>query len=99
MKNIKNVEMVVAPRDPHYVWDAFRVHNFIPSFPLLNMKRMDPFLLLDYNSKFFFPATDFPRWVWAHPHRWFETVTVLYKWKVEHRDNHWWGWIIEEWEV
>lgn len=95
----KNIELVVAPRDPYYVWNGFRVHNFIPSFPLLNMKRMDPFLLLDYNSKYFFTASKVPRWVWLHPHRGFETVSIAYKGRIEHRDNHWWWWVISEGEV
>lgn len=95
----RDIEIVVAARDPHYVWDGFRVHNFIPSFPLLNMNRMNPFLFLDYNSKFYFPATSDPRWVEAHPHRWFETVTILYSWKVSHKDSEWNFWTIEEWEA
>ena len=27
----KQVEMVLAPKQPHFVGDGFRVHNFIPS--------------------------------------------------------------------
>lgn len=81
----KNIEVVVAPQSPHFVGDGFRVHNFIPSS--LGMRRMDPFIMMDYNSKFYFPPTDKPRGVSVHPHRGFETVTIAYKGKVAHHDS------------
>ena len=83
----KNIEIVVAPREPHYVGDGFRVHSFIPSGYRLDMERMDPFILLDYNSPFYFPPTDKPRGVSVHPHRGFETVTIAYQGKVAHHDS------------
>lgn len=83
----KQIEIVVAPKDPHYVGDGFRVHNFIPSGYRLDMERMDPFILLDYNSPFYFPPTDKPRGVSVHPHRGFETVTIAYQGKVAHHDS------------
>src|SRR5690606_4333702 len=82
-----NIEIVVAPSEPHYVGDGFRVHNFIPSGYRLDMERMDPFILLDYNSPFYFPPTDRPRGVSVHPHRGFETVTIAYQGKVAHHDS------------
>ncbi|RTE52226.1 pirin family protein [Arenibacter aquaticus] len=83
----KNIEVVVAPREPHFVGDGFRVHNFIPSGYHLDMQRMDPFILLDYNSPYYFPPTDTPRGVSVHPHRGFETVTIAYQGKVAHHDS------------
>lgn len=83
----KNVEIVIAPPNPHFVGDGFRVHNFIPSGHSLNMQRMTPFIMLDYNSEFYFPPTDKPRGVSVHPHRGFETVTIAYKGKVAHHDS------------
>jgi redox-sensitive bicupin YhaK (pirin superfamily) len=83
----KNIEIVLAPPAPHMVGDGFRVHNFIPSGRNLDMQRMSPFLLMDYNSKFYFPPTDQPRGVSVHPHRGFETVTIAYKGKVAHHDS------------
>jgi len=50
----KNIELVAAPREPHFVGDGFRVHNFIPSGYHLDMERMSPFIMLDYNSKYNF---------------------------------------------
>lgn len=84
---IKPIERVYSPAPPHFVGDGFRVHNFIPSGYLMDMKRMSPFVMLDYNSKFYFPPTDQPRGVGVHPHRGFETVTIAYKGKVAHHDS------------
>lgn len=83
----RNIEVVVAPREAHYVGDGFRVHNFIPSGYHLDMERMNPFIMMDYNSKFYFPPSDKPRGVGVHPHRGFETVTIAYKGNVAHHDS------------
>lgn len=93
---IKHVEMIATPSEPHYVGDGFRVHNFIPSYHRMDMKRMDPFLMLDYNSKFVFPPSEEPRGVDVHPHRGFETVTIAYKGRIEHHDSSGGGGIIGE---
>lgn len=95
----KNIELIATPKPPHFVGDCFRVHNFIPSGYHLDMKRMDPFLMLDYNSKFHFSGTDTPRGVGVHPHRGFETVTIAYKGRVEHGDSAGGGGIIGEGDV
>lgn len=96
---IRTVEMVAKPSEPHYVGDGFRVHNFIPSHPKLNMQRMNPFIMLDYNSKFTFPPSKRPKGVGVHPHRGFETVTIAYKGKVQHHDSAGGGGIIGEGDV
>lgn len=83
----RSVEAIIAPPPVHFVGDGFRVHNFIPGSGRLSMQRMSPFIMLDYNSKFYFPPTEAPRGVGVHPHRGFETVTIAYKGKVEHHDS------------
>jgi len=60
---------------------------------------MDPFIMLDYNSKYYFPPTDKPRGVGVHPHRGFETVTIAYKGKVAHHDSGGGGGVIAEGDV
>ncbi|ASW74555.1 short-chain dehydrogenase [Chryseobacterium piperi] len=95
----KKVEIVVSPKPAHFVGDGFRVHNFIPSAYRLDMKRMDPFIMLDYNSKFHFNGSDKPRGVGVHPHRGFETVTIAYQGKVEHHDSSGGGGVIGEGDV
>ena len=97
--SIKNVEMVLAPREPHYVGDGFRVHNFIPSGYGLTMQRMDPFIMLDYASRYHFPPTGKPKGVGVHPHRGFETVTIAYKGSVAHHDSAGGGGEIKEGDV
>ena len=95
----RKIEVVVPPGEPHFVGDGFRVHNFIPGAYRLDMKRMDPFIMLDYNSRFYFPPSDKPRGVSVHPHRGFETVTIAYKGKVAHHDSSGGGGVIGEGDV
>lgn len=95
----KKVELVAAPAQPHFVGDGFRVHNFIPSAYDLEMERMNPIIVLDYNSKFYFPASDKPRGVGVHPHKGFETVTIAYKGRIAHHDSSGGGGIIGEGDV
>jgi len=63
----RNIEVIVPPREPHFVGDGFRVHNFIPGSHGLTMQRMDPFIMLDYNSKYYFTPSKEPRGVGVHP--------------------------------
>lgn len=93
----RSIEKVTKPGTPHFVGDGFRVHNFIPGTS--TMKRMDPFIMLDYNSKYHFPPTNIPKGVGVHPHRGFETVTIAYKGRVEHGDSSGGGGIIGEGDV
>jgi len=95
----KQVEIVLAPKQPHFVGDGFRVHNFIPSGYGLTMERMDPFIMLDYASRYHFPPTGKPKGVGVHPHRGFETVTIAYKGSVAHHDSAGGGGEIKEGDV
>lgn len=95
----RSIEAVVSPPAPHFVGDGFRVHNFIPGTNRMSMKRMDPFILLDYNSKYYFSPTDTPRGVGVHPHRGFETVTIAYEGKVAHHDSSGGGGVIDKGDV
>jgi redox-sensitive bicupin YhaK (pirin superfamily) len=63
------------------------------------MQRMSPFIMLDYNSKFYFPPSKTPKGVGVHPHRGFETVTIAYKGKVAHHDSGGGGGVIAEGDV
>jgi hypothetical protein len=61
------------------------------------MKRMSPFLLMDYAPVHYFPPNNgVPRGVGSHPHRGIETVTIAYKGKVEHNDSTGAGGVIKE---
>ena len=93
----KTVAKVISPGNPHFVGDGFRVHNFIPGTS--TMQEMDPFIMLDYNSKYHFGPSEIPRGVGVHPHKGFETVTIAYKGKVEHGDSTGSGGVIHEGDV
>lgn len=95
----KTVELVASPPAPHFVGDGFRVHNFIPGGYGLDMERMNPFVMLDYNSKFNFPPAEKPRGVGVHPHKGFETVTIAYKGRVAHQDSGGGGGVIGEGDI
>ncbi len=93
----KTIAKITAPGTPHFVGDGFRVHNFIPGTS--TMQEMDPFIMLDYNSKYNFAPSQIPRGVGVHPHKGFETVTIAYKGKVEHGDSTGSSGIIHEGDV
>lgn len=93
----KNIAEIVTPGTPHFVGDGFRVFNFIPGNS--SMEETDPFIMLDYNSKYTFAPSRIPRGVGPHPHKGFETVTIAYKGKVEHADSTGSGGVIEEGDV
>jgi hypothetical protein len=95
----RSIQKIISPIAPHFVGDGFRVHNFIPSAPELDMQRMNPFIMLDYNAPVYFPPSEIPRGVDVHPHRGFETVTIAYKGRVEHHDSSGGGGIIGEGDV
>lgn len=97
--NTKTVELVARPSMPHFVGDGFRVHNFIPSGFRMDMVRMSPFILLDYNSTYTFPPSEKPKGVGVHPHKGFETVTIAYKGRVAHHDSSGGGGVIGEGDV
>ncbi len=76
---------VYQPGSQHVVGDGFHVRNLFPSNDL--DRELSPFIMLDYAGPTFYPATDHPRGVGEHPHRGFETVTIVYQGRVAHRDS------------
>lgn len=69
----------------HWVGDGFPVRSLF-SYNTLQA-HISPFLLLDYAGPYIFEPTDARRGVGKHPHRGFETVTIVYDGEVEHRDS------------
>jgi redox-sensitive bicupin YhaK (pirin superfamily) len=82
---IKEVLGVYPPGSTHMVGDGFPVRNMIPGSGV--GEQLSPFLLLDYMGPEFFPPTDRRLGVGEHPHRGFETVTIMYQGSVAHRDS------------
>jgi quercetin 2,3-dioxygenase len=95
----RSIEKIIPPPPVHWVGDGFRVHNFIPHTAPMTMERMSPFILLDYNSKYYFPPAERPRGVGVHPHRGFETVSIAYKGKIAHHDSFGNSGVIDEGDV
>jgi redox-sensitive bicupin YhaK (pirin superfamily) len=82
MKNI--IGIYTSPR-AHWVGDGFPVRTLF-SYDNLG-KHISPFLLLDHAGPAEFTPTTARRGVGLHPHRGFETVTIVYKGELEHRDS------------
>jgi quercetin 2,3-dioxygenase len=82
---MKKVVSIVRKPSVHWVGDGFPVRTVF-SFDSLGY-RISPFLLLDYGGPVDFAPTDRPRGVDQHPHRGFETVTIVYQGELEHRDS------------
>ena len=86
---MKKVIGVYSNPKMHWVGDGFPVRSLF-SYDSLG-KHVSPFLLLDQAGPHYFDPASKPRGVGQHPHRGFETVTVVYDGEVEHRDStgHW----------
>jgi redox-sensitive bicupin YhaK (pirin superfamily) len=69
----------------HWVGDGFPVRSLF-NYDQLG-RHISPFLMLDYAAPTSFPAAARPRGVGEHPHRGFETVTIVYQGEVAHRDS------------
>ena len=82
MKKILGV--YTAPRR-HWVGNGFPVRTMFSYTS--HGEHLSPFLMLDYAGPEGFPPAERPRGVGEHPHRGFETVTIVYQGEVAHRDS------------
>ena len=84
----------------HWVGNGFPVHGMF-GYDGPGVAERSPFLLLDYAAPTEFSPTTERRGVGSHPHRGFETVTIVYEGEVEHRDSTGAGGVIrrgDEWQ-
>jgi redox-sensitive bicupin YhaK (pirin superfamily) len=81
----KTIEKIFRNQPPHWVGDGFPVRSLFSYVD--GGAAISPFLLLDYAGPYHFPPSDTPRGVEQHPHRGFETVTIVYQGELEHRDS------------
>ena len=81
----KSVITILPAPEGHWVGDGFPVRSMFGDLSFT--PEISPFLMLDYAGPTEFPATDKRRGVEVHPHKGFETVTIVYHGRVEHRDS------------
>ncbi len=81
---MKTIRRIVRDVRPHWVGDGFPVRSL---FSYQEGNAFDPFLLLDYAGPYEFAPAEATRGVDEHPHRGFETVTIVYQGELEHRDS------------
>lgn len=82
------MKRVLAVRNPppmHWVGDGFPVRSVFAYHDL--GQALSPFLLLDHAGPHEFAPAARPRGVGVHPHRGFETVSIVYQGELEHRDS------------
>ncbi|QXH53918.1 pirin family protein [Pseudomonas fakonensis] len=82
---MKNIQGIHPSPHAHWVGDGFPVRSLFTYDHLA--RYISPFLLLDYAGPYAFSPTTDRRGVGQHPHRGFETVTIVYQGELEHRDS------------
>ncbi|MCC6209368.1 MAG: pirin family protein [Gammaproteobacteria bacterium] len=82
---MKKLAFIQSQDTGHWVGDGFPVRSIFSYHE--RAAELSPFLLLDYAGPATFAPTTARRGVGEHPHRGFETVTIVYSGEVEHRDS------------
>jgi hypothetical protein len=82
---MKKLDFIKRSNGSHWVGDGFPVQSIFSYSDIA--EELSPFLLMDYAGPARFEPTTRKRGVGAHPHRGFETVTLVYAGGVSHRDT------------
>ncbi|MHB1206534.1 MAG: pirin family protein [Rhodospirillaceae bacterium] len=81
----RQIAEIKQPVSRHWVGDGFPVRTLFSYGE--GSAAVSPFLLFDYAGPHVFEPTGSQRGVGQHPHRGFETVTIVYDGEVAHRDS------------
>ena len=80
----KAIQYIRKAAPAHMVGDGFKVKPYISRDM---WKDVSPFLMLDYVEPWTLLPTDHPRGVDVHPHKGFETVSILWEGALAHEDS------------
>jgi len=82
---MKQIIAMHTSNQSHWVGDGFPVRTLF-SYQSMG-EELSPFLMLDYASPTPFPPAATAKGVGPHPHRGFETVTIVFEGELAHKDS------------
>ena len=82
---MNSIQKVYTSDRSTWVGDGFKTNSMLPMSDMSSAT--SPFLVMGYTERYPFEPSAHQRGVGMHPHRGFETVTIVYEGELEHRDS------------